>query len=66
MGDHVTNIAETVYYTVEGRPIAGRCDRTVLGAGYGLDDRFGMNKTTAAASSRSPSAAPPLADKVEQ
>jgi phosphate transport system protein len=23
MGDHATNIAETVYYMVEGRPLAG-------------------------------------------
>ena len=38
MGDHATNIAETVYYMVEGRPIA---DQRPKGDTTGLRQRAG-------------------------
>jgi phosphate transport system protein len=41
MGDHATNIAETVYYMIEGRPIADerpKGDTTTLAAALAADD----------------------------
>jgi phosphate transport system protein len=41
MGDHATNIAETVYYMIEGRPIAEqrpKGDTTTLGAALATDN----------------------------
>ena len=41
MGDHATNIAETVYYMIEGRPIAEqrpKGDTTTLAAALASDN----------------------------
>jgi phosphate transport system protein len=41
MGDHATNIAETVYYMIEGRPIAEqrpKGDTTTLAAALATDN----------------------------